>query len=84
MFIGKGRLLGVLWHEDFNFGMYGKWKDMSVKFVDQGHRSKVKIPSSNNIPYMIISIACLLSPRLQDAKEATKEYNSKGMQLFSE
>ncbi len=34
---------------DFNFCMVVKWKDIYVKSVGQGHRSKVKVTRSKNV-----------------------------------
>ncbi len=34
---------------DLNFCMEVRWKDIEVKFVDQGHRSKVKVTRSKNV-----------------------------------
>ncbi len=36
-------------HPDLNFGMDVKWKDIKVKFVCQGHRSKVRDTRSKNV-----------------------------------
>ena len=43
-------------HTDLNFGMVVKWKDIYVRFVGQGHRSKVKVKRSKNVQWDILLI----------------------------
>ncbi len=52
---------------DLNFGMKVKWKNFYVKFIGQGHRSKVRVTRST----------ILTSYSLGSAEEETQEYDWK-------